>query len=66
MRPTTLRENLALLHELEEAAGNVCYGIDEVQENVNVMANMFYTQVRNFVNDMSEAIINKYNHDKKD
>ena len=66
MRLTTLRENLYLLHELQEAAANVRYGIDEVPEATTVMAEMFATQVNNFVDDITKAVLTQYNRTNKD
>lgn len=66
MRSTVLRENLYLLHELEDAASNVRYGLDEVPEATMVMADMFYTQVRNFVNEITKIVVSKYNCTNED
>ena len=65
MRLTTLRENLALLNELQEAAVNVRYGIDEVPEATTVMAEMFATQVNNFVDDITKVVIAQFNSTNK-
>lgn len=66
MRLTTLRENLTLLHELEEAAGNVRYGIDGVNSATEVKTEMFFSQVKNFVDDITKVVIATYNNDPKD
>ena len=63
MKLTTLRENLYLLRELEEAAANVRYGIDEVNTATEVKAEMFFTQVKNFVDDITKTVIATYHND---
>ena len=62
MKYEVLRENLALLHALVEAAENVRYGIDDVPDSISVKAEMFYTQTVNFVDELTKNIIYPTQH----
>lgn len=66
MRPVTLRENLYLLHELQEAAVNVRYGIDEVPPATEIKAQIFVAQVHNFVDDITKDVLTQYNRTNRD
>ena len=66
MKIRTLRENLALLRELQDAAADVRYGIDEVPDATEIMAEMFYTQVTNFVDELTKDILAQYARTNKD
>lgn len=66
MSPATLRENLYLLHELQEAAASVQYGIDEVPPATEIMAQMFAAQVNNFVDEITKDVLTQYNRINKD
>lgn len=65
MRKEVLRYNLHLLHELEIAASNLSHGIDDVYESTTVMADMFYTQTKNFVDELTNIVIAQYNRTNK-
>lgn len=66
MRLAVLRENLAHLHELEEAAGNVRYGIDGVDSVTEVKIDLVYRQVKNFIDEVAKTVIDTYNNDRED